>query len=85
MSTPEELESQARTVALSPLQKRQAKVLEKAKTKAFNKVQKTFKLDKDTVVALDKMIVVTLDNGEATTSMNSLVQFILDDFLGIQK
>jgi len=72
-------------VALSPLQKRQAKVLEKAKTKAFNKSQKTFKLDKDTVAALDKMIDVANENGEATTSMTSLVQFILDDFLGIYK
>ena len=70
---------------LTPLEKRQEKILEKAKTKAYDKVQKTFKLDNDTVFALDKMIEVANEKGEATTSMTSLVQFILDDFLGIQK
>lgn len=70
---------------LTPLEKRQEKILEKAKTKAYDKVQKTFKLDNDTVSALDKMIDVANKKDEANTSMTSLVQFILDDFLGIQK
>lgn len=67
---------------LSALEKRQNTVLNKAKMNVSDKVQKTFKLDKDSIAGLEKMI---FKDKDGTTSMTSLVQFIIDDFLGIKK